>query len=177
MLVCAVCPWYSVGLVNAALSVHWMNAPQAAIPSFFVGPSWDWAKDFYFLLRYQSKYFIVWMGFDLRSKRKEKKGFVMSYSGGNISYSDPQETATSATTSPTPPEESELKLYQAFIFSVPIFFTFVLLFVFYLFYLRRRGVDWDSLRMRNSSSLPASESDDSSRVLLLYINSEKYFPF
>ncbi|XP_048227376.1 RING-H2 finger protein ATL7 isoform X1 [Ricinus communis] len=43
---------------------------------------------------------------------------------------------------------TELKLYQAFIFSVPIFFTFVLLFLFYLFYLRRRRVDWASLRMR-----------------------------
>ncbi|XP_050207903.1 RING-H2 finger protein ATL7-like [Mercurialis annua] len=43
---------------------------------------------------------------------------------------------------------AELKLYQAFIFSVPIFFTFVLLFLFYLFYLRRRRVDWASLRMR-----------------------------
>ncbi|XP_068648504.1 RING-H2 finger protein ATL7-like [Aristolochia californica] len=44
----------------------------------------------------------------------------------------------------------ELKLYQAFIFSVPIFFTFILLLLFYLFYLRRRRVDWSSLRMRNT---------------------------
>ncbi|KDP31622.1 hypothetical protein JCGZ_14847 [Jatropha curcas] len=43
---------------------------------------------------------------------------------------------------------TELKLYQAFIFSVPIFFTFILLLLFYLFYLRRRRVDWASLRMR-----------------------------
>ncbi|XXG60603.1 hypothetical protein AAC387_Pa04g2469 [Persea americana] len=42
----------------------------------------------------------------------------------------------------------ELKLYQAFIFSVPIFFTVILLLLFYLFYLRRRRVDWSSLRMR-----------------------------
>ncbi|OAY71646.1 RING-H2 finger protein ATL7 [Ananas comosus] len=45
-------------------------------------------------------------------------------------------------TSPDPPAycsaaSPELKLYQAFIFSVPVFFTFVLLLVFYLFYLRR----------------------------------------
>ncbi|KAK1288431.1 RING-H2 finger protein ATL7 [Acorus calamus] len=46
---------------------------------------------------------------------------------------------------------SELKLYQAFIFSVPIFFTFILLLLFYMFYLRRRRVDWTSLRMRTSS--------------------------
>ncbi|XP_026446716.1 RING-H2 finger protein ATL7-like [Papaver somniferum] len=43
---------------------------------------------------------------------------------------------------------SELKLYQTFIFSIPIFFTFLLLLLFYLFYLRRRRVDWSSLRMR-----------------------------
>uniref|UniRef100_A0A5B7BU46 RING-type E3 ubiquitin transferase n=1 Tax=Davidia involucrata TaxID=16924 RepID=A0A5B7BU46_DAVIN len=43
---------------------------------------------------------------------------------------------------------AELKLYQAFIFSVPIFFTFILVLLFYLFYLRRRRVDWSSLRMR-----------------------------
>uniref|UniRef100_A0A7N0U3Z7 RING-type E3 ubiquitin transferase n=1 Tax=Kalanchoe fedtschenkoi TaxID=63787 RepID=A0A7N0U3Z7_KALFE len=45
---------------------------------------------------------------------------------------------------------AHLKLYQAFIFSVPILFTFVLLLLFYLFYLRRRRVDWSSLRMRTS---------------------------
>ncbi|XP_010912670.1 RING-H2 finger protein ATL58 [Elaeis guineensis] len=44
----------------------------------------------------------------------------------------------------------ELKLYQAFIFSVPVFFTFVLLILFYLFYLRRRRANWQSLRMRAS---------------------------
>ncbi|KAG8633499.1 RING-H2 finger protein ATL7 isoform X2 [Manihot esculenta] len=52
------------------------------------------------------------------------------------------------TVSPSSIASTELKLYQAFIFSVPIFFTFVLLFLFYLFYLRRRRVDWASLRMR-----------------------------
>ncbi|KAL4294682.1 hypothetical protein HN51_045497 [Arachis hypogaea] len=43
---------------------------------------------------------------------------------------------------------AELKLYRAFIFSAPIFFTFILLFLFYVFYLRPRRVDWSSLRMR-----------------------------
>jgi len=33
---------------------------------------------------------------------------------------------------------TELKLYRAFIFCVPIFFTLILLFLFYLFYLRPR---------------------------------------
>lgn len=46
---------------------------------------------------------------------------------------------------------AQLKLYQAFIFSVPIFFTFILLFFFYLFYLRRRRADWSSLRMRTAT--------------------------
>lgn len=45
---------------------------------------------------------------------------------------------------------AQLKLYQAFIFSVPILFTFILLFLFYLFYLRRRRADWSSLRMRTT---------------------------
>lgn len=63
------------------------------------------------------------------------KAVVMSHSS-----SDPPYCCSSAS--------PELKLYQAFIFSVPIFFTFILLLLFYLFYLRRRRVDWSSLRMR-----------------------------
>ncbi|XP_043719897.1 RING-H2 finger protein ATL7-like [Telopea speciosissima] len=53
---------------------------------------------------------------------------------------------------------AELKLYQAFIFSIPIIFTFVLLFLFYLFYLRRRSADWSSRRMRtpNRNTEPIS---------------------
>ncbi|XP_047323729.1 RING-H2 finger protein ATL58-like [Impatiens glandulifera] len=49
---------------------------------------------------------------------------------------------------------TELKIYQTFIFSIPIFFTFILLLLFYLFYLRRRRVDWSSLRMRASVPPP-----------------------
>lgn len=45
---------------------------------------------------------------------------------------------------------AELKLYQTFIFTIPILLTFFLLFLFYLCYLRRRRVDWRSLRMRAS---------------------------
>ncbi|XP_037446222.1 RING-H2 finger protein ATL7-like [Triticum dicoccoides] len=53
----------------------------------------------------------------------------------------------SSCTSPDPPDycsavSPELKLYQAFIFSVPVFFTFVLLLFFYLFYLWRRRANW-----------------------------------
>lgn len=62
---------------------------------------------------------------------------------------------------------SQLKIYQAFIFSVPIFFTFILLFLFYWFYLRRRRADWSSLRMRANNSLLISDSgDDISRCEL-----------
>lgn len=59
----------------------------------------------------------------------------------SYSYSDPPSCCSAS---------AELKLYQAFIFSVPIFFTFILLLLFYIFYLRRRRVDWASLRMRSS---------------------------
>ncbi|XP_004292408.1 PREDICTED: RING-H2 finger protein ATL7-like [Fragaria vesca subsp. vesca] len=41
------------------------------------------------------------------------------------------------------------KLYQ---FCVPILFTFILLFVFYLFYFRPRRLNWSSLRTRNDSN-------------------------
>lgn len=44
--------------------------------------------------------------------------------------------------SPTPshlyPQELQLKLYQAFIFSIPILFSIILFLLFYLFYLKRR---------------------------------------
>ncbi|KAJ0235525.1 RING-H2 finger protein ATL58 [Hirschfeldia incana] len=52
--------------------------------------------------------------------------------------------------SPTAVNSPELKLYQAFIFSVPICFTFVILFVFYVIYLRRGSADLSSLGMRTS---------------------------
>ncbi|PIN23270.1 hypothetical protein CDL12_04036 [Handroanthus impetiginosus] len=45
--------------------------------------------------------------------------------------------------SPTPqcqyPQEIQLKLYQAFIFSIPILFSIILFLLFYLFYLKRRA--------------------------------------
>uniref|UniRef100_A0A2P2J774 RING-type E3 ubiquitin transferase n=1 Tax=Rhizophora mucronata TaxID=61149 RepID=A0A2P2J774_RHIMU len=62
----------------------------------------------------------------------------------------------------SPVSTVELKMYQSFMFSVPIFFAFVLLFLFYLFYLRRRRVDWDALRMRTS----LDDSNDSLRAEL-----------
>ncbi|XP_042493799.1 RING-H2 finger protein ATL7-like [Macadamia integrifolia] len=48
---------------------------------------------------------------------------------------------------------AELKLYQAFIFSIPIIFTFVLLFLFYFFYIRRGSVYWSSIRMRTFNGI------------------------
>ncbi|KAL1548260.1 RING-type E3 ubiquitin transferase [Salvia divinorum] len=45
--------------------------------------------------------------------------------------------------SPSPPhqypQEIQLKLYQAFIFSIPILFSIILFLLFYLFYLKRRA--------------------------------------
>ncbi|KAJ4964718.1 hypothetical protein NE237_016567 [Protea cynaroides] len=73
----------------------------------------------------------MWFGFFGR--------LVMSYT-----YPDPPDCCSS--------DSAELKLYQAFIFSIPILFTFVLLFLFYFFYLRRRRVDWTSLRMRTANA-------------------------
>ncbi|XP_008795282.2 RING-H2 finger protein ATL58-like isoform X1 [Phoenix dactylifera] len=61
-----------------------------------------------------------------------------------MSCSSPDPASYCSTASP------ELKLYQAFIFSVPVFFTFVLLILFYVFYLKRRRANWQSLRMRAS---------------------------
>ncbi|XP_028774703.1 probable E3 ubiquitin-protein ligase RHA4A [Neltuma alba] len=44
------------------------------------------------------------------------------------------------TTSPNLyPQELQLKLYQAFIFSIPILFSIILFLLFYLFYLKRRA--------------------------------------
>ncbi|XP_021889635.1 LOW QUALITY PROTEIN: RING-H2 finger protein ATL7-like [Carica papaya] len=79
-----------------------------------------------------------------------------------MSYSNPKPATYSATNSSV--ATTELKLYQAFIFSVPIFFTFVLLFLFYLFYLRRRRADWSSLRMR--ATLQNLNGNDLSRAEL-----------
>ncbi|KAJ8531610.1 hypothetical protein K7X08_033968 [Anisodus acutangulus] len=72
----------------------------------------------------------------------------MSYAGKGYSDSSQQSTGVEAS--------SHLKLYQAFIFSVPVFFAFLLLVFFYIFYLRRRRVDWSSLRMR-SPQLPQAD--------------------
>ncbi|KAL2520317.1 RING-H2 finger protein ATL7 [Forsythia ovata] len=83
-----------------------------------------------------------------------------SISGQEITATNQNGTSSNGGNNCCTKASAELKLYQAFIFSVPIFFTFILLLLFYLFYLRRRGVDWASLRMRTSNSLPSSQSTD-----------------
>ncbi|ESW05858.1 hypothetical protein PHAVU_011G215400 [Phaseolus vulgaris] len=47
-------------------------------------------------------------------------------------------TAATAAAATRSEASTELRLYRAFIFCVPIFFTLILLFLFYLFYLRPR---------------------------------------
>lgn len=54
---------------------------------------------------------------------------------------------------------AELKLYKAYILTIPILLILFLLFLFYLFYLRRRSVDWRSLRMRASLHNAREEVD------------------
>ncbi|KAF5191875.1 hypothetical protein FRX31_018538, partial [Thalictrum thalictroides] len=50
----------------------------------------------------------------------------------------PQTPSTSSSSPHLYPQALQLKLYQAFIFSVPILFSIILLLLFYLFYLKRR---------------------------------------
>ncbi|MED6122754.1 RING-H2 finger protein atl7 [Stylosanthes scabra] len=69
-------------------------------------------------------------------------------------YSESYPSSDSGSDNISDAASAELKLYRAFIFSAPIFFTFILLFLFYVFYLRPRRVDWSSLRMRPFSFPP-----------------------
>lgn len=96
-----------------------------------------------------------------------------------MSYYTHPDTPKSYTATPTPTPvnataSAELKVYQAFIFSVPIFFTFILLFLFYLFYLRRRRADWSSLRMRTSLGAPGN---DISRVSPSHLSGNMFVVF
>jgi len=79
-----------------------------------------------------------------------------------MSYSDPNQNPIPETYAPSNSTESEkLKLYQAFIFSVPICFTFIVLFVLYVIYLRRNSttnVDWSSLGMRGGTFVPTNNN-------------------
>ncbi|KAK8568817.1 hypothetical protein V6N13_106700 [Hibiscus sabdariffa] len=44
------------------------------------------------------------------------------------------------------PQALQLKLYQAFIFSIPILFSIILFLLFYLFYLKRRASNLSNSR-------------------------------
>ncbi|WZZ34959.1 hypothetical protein YC2023_018360 [Brassica napus] len=79
-----------------------------------------------------------------------------------ISYSDPNRNPIPETTNDTNSTEAvqQFKLYHALIFSIPICFTFIVLFVFYVIYLRRRSssVDWSSLGMRGGGSFVSTNN-------------------
>ncbi|XP_057960383.1 RING-H2 finger protein ATL58-like isoform X2 [Malania oleifera] len=60
---------------------------------------------------------------------------------------------------------AELKLYRAFIFSIPIFFTFFLLLLFYL-YLHCTRADRSSLQIRHNTDSRAASSSKELRELL-----------
>lgn len=62
------------------------------------------------------------------------------------------------------PQALQLKLYQAFIFSIPILFSIILFLLFYLFYLKRRA---SSLSSSSSSSPPILPT--TSNTLTLYV--------
>jgi hypothetical protein len=70
------------------------------------------------------------------------KGLIMNVRKHDMMLSSVPKSST-ITNSPTPsnmfPEELQLQLYQAFIFSIPILFSIILFLLFYLFYLKRRA--------------------------------------
>ncbi|OAY56325.1 probable E3 ubiquitin-protein ligase RHA4A [Manihot esculenta] len=59
------------------------------------------------------------------------------------------------------PQELQLKLYQAFIFSIPILFSIILFLLFYLFYLKRRPTSVSS----PTQILPTSSNQSTQPVL------------
>ncbi|KAJ1396964.1 zinc finger protein, partial [Sesbania bispinosa] len=67
-----------------------------------------------------------------------------------------------ATSPPPPPphlypQELQLKLYQAFIFSIPILFSIILFLLFYLFYLKRRASSSPHLLLpRSTANVPST---------------------
>ncbi|XP_010421936.1 PREDICTED: RING-H2 finger protein ATL7-like [Camelina sativa] len=79
-----------------------------------------------------------------------------------MSYSDPNPNPIPGTYIPSNSNGAEkMKTYQAFIFSIPICFTFIVLFVLYFVYLRRNSaasVDWSSLGMRGRAFVPPNNN-------------------
>ncbi|KAL1209599.1 RING-H2 finger protein ATL7 [Cardamine amara subsp. amara] len=86
------------------------------------------------------------------------------------SYSDPNQALVPSDNATN--AEQKMKLYQAFIFSIPICFTFIVLFVFYVIYRRRRNgnVDWSSLGMRGG---PGGNIDLTNNLSMIEIGLKK----
>lgn len=101
------------------------------------------------------------------------RGFIY-FSNLEMSYSDPNQNPIPETTNDTNSTEAvqQFKLYHALIFSIPICFTFIVLFVFYVIYLRRRSssVDWSSLGMRGGGSFVSTNN-------LSKVTSQSFFVF
>uniref|UniRef100_A0A7N0R9K1 RING-type E3 ubiquitin transferase n=1 Tax=Kalanchoe fedtschenkoi TaxID=63787 RepID=A0A7N0R9K1_KALFE len=62
------------------------------------------------------------------------------------------------------PQAIQLKLYQAFIFSIPVLFSIILFLLFYLFYLKRRSLAAASASASPSLGLPRSTAAHSSNL-------------
>ncbi|CAM8957089.1 unnamed protein product [Rhodiola kirilowii] len=63
------------------------------------------------------------------------------------------------------PQAIQLKLYQAFIFSIPVLFSIILFLLFYLFYLKRRSLADASASASPSLGLPRTTSSARSSYL------------
>ncbi|KAF5734983.1 RING-H2 zinc finger protein RHA4a-like [Tripterygium wilfordii] len=74
---------------------------------------------------------------------------------------------------PTPshlyPQALQLKLYQAFIFSIPILFSIILFLLFYLFYLKRRA---STLSSSPPPILPRSSNEGTPYVVSVGLKGE-----
>ncbi|EOA21424.1 hypothetical protein CARUB_v10001798mg [Capsella rubella] len=100
-----------------------------------------------------------------------------------MSYTDPNQNpipvAYISSNSSSSNDADKMKLYQAFIFSVPICFTFIVLFVLYVIYLRRNSatnVDWSSLGMRGGGTLAPTNNNLSRAELGLSKNFREMLP-
>lgn len=63
------------------------------------------------------------------------------------------------------PQAIQLKLYQAFIFSIPILFSIILFLLFYLFYLKRRASGFSS----TSLVLPRTINDVNVTIVRIHV--------
>ncbi|KAG8661969.1 probable E3 ubiquitin-protein ligase RHA4A isoform X2 [Manihot esculenta] len=73
-----------------------------------------------------------------------------------------------ATTPHLYPQALQVKLYQAFIFSIPILFSIILFLLFYLFYLKRRATSLSS----PTQILPTTANQSTQSVLSIGLNKE-----